>query len=339
MIDGPGGYDRLQVRDAPDPEPGPGEVVLAVAAIGVNYADCVIRMGLYSSAKKYVGWPITPGFETAGTIVAVGTGVEGLAVGDEVFAVTLFGGYATHVVAPATQVRPRPAGWSAEQAAGMPTVFLTAWYALVHCAATEEGHDVLVHSAAGGVGGALLQLARLVGARAVGVVGAAHKVQAARDLGADVVIDKSSEDLWDAAKSACPEGYDAVFDANGVSTLWQSYQHVRPTGRLVVYGHHSMLPRGRGKPNWLALAWHWWRLPKFDPLRMTESNKSVMAFNLSYLFREARTFRRAMDRIVAWAEAGDIVAPPITTFALDDVAEAHRAIESGTTVGKLVLVP
>ena len=130
-----------------------------------------------------------------------------------------------------------------------------------------------------------------------------------------------------------------MFDANGVATLWESYRHLRPTGRLIVYGHHSMLPRGKGVVNWLALAWHWWRLPKFDPLRMTESNKSVMAFNLSYLFAERPTFERAMDRLTEWIEAGRIEPPPVTTYALDDVAAAHRALETGTTVGKLVLVP
>jgi len=91
--------------------------------------------------------------------------------------------------------------------------------------------------------------------------------------------------------------------------------------------------------SWLALAWHWWRLPKFDPLRMTESNKSVMAFNLSYLFAERPTFERAMDTLSAWIAEGRIEPPPVTTYPLDDVADAHRALETGTTVGKLVLVP
>lgn len=339
VVHRPGGYERLVIEDADDPEPGPGEVVVRTAAIGVNYADCIVRMGLYSSAKRYVGWPITPGFEAAGEVAAVGAGVQGIAPGDEVVAVTRFGAYATHVRVPAAQVRPRPAGWSVEETAGLPTVFLTAWYALCRSAATEAGHTVLVHSAAGGVGGALLQLARIHGARAVGVVGGPHKVETARTLGADVVIDKSREDLWTAARAACPEGYHAVFDANGVATLRQSYRHLRPTGRLVVYGHHSMLPRGRGRPNPLALLWHWLRIPRFEPLRMTESNKSVMAFNLSYLFAERDTFSAAMDQVLRWAAEGAIRPPPVTTYALDDVAAAHRALETARTVGKLVLLP
>ena len=325
----PGGYERLRVEEGPDPQPGAGEIAIDVEAIGVNYADCVIRMGLYASAKEYVGWPITPGFEVAGRTDA----------GDDVIAVTKFGGYASRVVVPAHQVFPRPEGWTAVQAAGLPTVFLTAWYALVRCAAVEPGQVVLVHAAAGGVGGALLQLARRVGARTVGVVGAPHKVEAARAAGAHAVIDKSSEDLWVAAERHAPDGFHAVFDANGIETLKASYEHVRPAGRLVVYGHHSMLPKGRGKPNWPVLAWKALRVPRFNPLEMGDSNRSVMAFNLSYLFEEKALLARAMGDLLGWVGDGGITAPPTTTFALDDVVDAHRALESGTTVGKLVLLP
>ena len=324
-----GGYERLVLEEVPDPEPGPGEMVIDVEAIGVNYADCVIRMGLYASAKEFVGWPITPGFEVAGRTPA----------GEDVIGVTLFDGYASRVVVPDHQVFPRPDGWSAEEAAGLPAVFLTAWYALVQCADVQAGQTVLVHSAAGGVGGALLQLAKIAGARAVGVVGAAHKVEAARALGADAVIDKSSEDLWQAAERHAPDGYHAVFDANGISTLKASYAHVRPSGRLVVYGHHSMLPKGRGRPSWPALAWKALRIPRFNPLEMGESNRSVMAFNLSYLFEEKALLERSMNAILGWVADGRIRPPTTTTFALDDVADAHRALETGETVGKLVLVP
>ena len=324
-----GGYERLQLEEVPAPQAGPGETAIDVEAIGVNYADCVIRMGLYSSAEKYVGWPITPGFEVAGRTED----------GRDVIAVTFFGGYASRVAVPAHQVFARPVGWSAAEAAGLPTVFLTAWYALIRCAAVEAGARVLVHSAAGGVGSALLQLAKIAGVHSVGVVGANHKVDTALAAGADAVIDKSTEDLWAAAERHAPDGYDAVFDANGIATLKASYAHVRPSGRLVVYGHHSMLPKRRGRPNWPVLAWKALRVPRFSPLEMGESNRSVMAFNLSYLFDEHALLARAMGDILGWVEAGRIRPAPTQTFALDDAAEAHRALETGDTVGKLVLVP
>jgi len=332
-----GGWDRLVIEEAPDPPLGEGEVLVRVEAAGVNYADVIVRMGLYESARKYVGWPITPGFEVAGVVAAVGAGVTDLTVGTRVFAVTRFGGYATRVVVPRDQVFVVPRGFTMSEAAAFPAVFLTAHYALFELAAAQPGMRLLVHSAAGGVGGALLTLARVAGCTTVGVVGGPAKVEAARELGADVVIDKSNGDLWRIARRHAPDGYDAIFDANGVSTLRASYAHLASPGRLVIYGFHSMLPRGRGRPNWPKLAVDWLRTPRFDPLRMTNENRSVMAFNLSYLFEHKSLLARSMKTLLAWIDEGKIAPPRVTEFPLGDVAGAHRAIESGTTTGKLVL--
>jgi NADPH:quinone reductase-like Zn-dependent oxidoreductase len=184
VIHRPGGHDRLHIEQHPDLAPGPGEVLVAVEAIGINYADCVTRMGLYASAKHYIGFPITPGFEVAGRIQAVGAGVTDLPAGTEVIAVTRFNGYATQVVVKREQVFLKPPRLSVEQAAGFAAVFLTAWFALFELAHPRVGDRLLVHSAAGGVGGALVQLGRIAGCQVVGVVGAAHKVEPVRQLGA-----------------------------------------------------------------------------------------------------------------------------------------------------------
>jgi NADPH:quinone reductase-like Zn-dependent oxidoreductase len=332
-----GGWDRLRIEAAPDPTPSDGQVVVCTDAAGVNFADVIVRMGLYESARKYVGWPITPGFEVAGVVGAVGRGVESVAPGQRVLALTRFGGYATHVVVPHDQVFRVPRAFAATEAAAFPAVSLTAWYALFELAAAKPGMRLLVHSAAGGVGGALLQLARIAGCTAVGVVGSAAKVQAAREAGAHVVIDKSREDLWRAARRHAPDGYDAVFDANGVETLHASYEHLASPGRLVVYGFATMLPRGRGRPSWAKLAVDWLRTPRFDLLKMTNMNRSVMAFNLSYLFDRKAALAPAIEQLLAWADAGRLAAPRVTEYALEDVAAAHRALESGATTGKLVL--
>lgn len=333
-----GGWDKLELEEAPDPSPGEGEVLVRTEAVGVNYADVIVRMGLYESARKYVGWPITPGFEFAGTIAAVGRGVTDVKTGARVFGLTRFGGYATHVVVPRDQVLPVPRTMTASEAAAFPAVYLTAWYALFELAAVKPGMRVLVHSAAGGVGSALLQLSRVARCTAVGVVGSAAKVEVARALGAHAVIDKSHEDLWRLARRHAPEGYDAVFDANGVETLKSSYEHLAAPGRLVVYGFATMLPRGRGKPSWRKLAVDWLRTPRFDPLRMTNDNRSVMGFNLSYLFERKEALLPALERLVGWVEDGSLAPPRVTELPLDQVASAHRAIESGTTTGKLVLL-
>jgi NADPH:quinone reductase-like Zn-dependent oxidoreductase len=312
-------------------------VRIEVAAAGVNFADCLVRMGLYKSSREQVGWPVTPGFEVAGRVAAVGPGVDDLRPGEGVLAVTRFGGYATEVVVPQGQVFRLPAGLEMERAAAFPSPFLTAYYGLVTLANPRPGDSMLVHSAAGGVGGALVQLGKVRGCRVVGVVGAAHKVAAARQLGAERVIDASSEDLWATAERLEPEGYALVFDANGVATLRQSYRHLARPGKLVVYGFHSMLPRGTSRAPWPRLALAWLRTPRFDPLRMTNSSRSVLAFNLSYFFRQTELLGEIMEELTGWLDEGRITPPPVETFPLGEVAAAHRAIESGRTVGKLVL--
>ena len=335
-----GGWDRLVLEEQPAPPMGDGEVRIAVRAAGVNFADVSVRMGLYSSAKKYVGWPITPGFEVAGQVVGCGAGVDDLAPGDEVIAVTRFGGYASEVVVPRQQVWPRPAKLDASQAAGLPAVALTAYFAPFELAHPRAGDTLLGHSAAGGVGTMLMQLGRLAGCRVVGVVRGAHKVEAVRTLGADAVIDKGAADLWCEARRLAPGGYDVILDANGVETLAASYRHLAAPGRLVVYGFATMLPRGggAGRPSYAKLAWDWLRTPRFSPLDMTTTNRSVLAFNLSYLFDRHELLANGMERLLAWVESGALRVPPVTIHPLERAADAHRALESGTTVGKLVLV-
>jgi synaptic vesicle membrane protein VAT-1 len=339
VIDRPGGYERLVLQTRPSLPLPPGHVRVAVQACGVNYADCIVRMGLYSSAKEYVGWPITPGFEVAGTVAERGDGVLDLEDGQAVLAVTRFGGYASEVVVPRHQLFRRPRGWSAEQAAALPSVGLTAWYALLELAKPEPGAKLLVHSAAGGVGGVLVQLGRHLGCEVLGVVGSPHKVQEARALGAHVVVDRSSEDLWARAEAFAPHGFHAIFDANGVATLRQSYRHLAPTGRLVVYGFASMLPRAGQRRSWLRLGWHWLRTPRFDPFELTQKNRSVMGFNLSYLFDHTERLDRGMELLLGWADEGVLRPAPVEVFALHDAADAQRRLESAQTVGKLVLRP
>jgi len=338
VIRRPGGYDRLELVASPEPEPGPGEVVVRTSAIGVNYADCVARMGLYASAKELAGYPLCPGFEFAGEIEAVGGDVEERKVGDRVMGLTLFGAYSSHVVVSASQVYPIPSCLTMEQAGAFPAAHLTAWFGLMELAHPRTGETVLVHSAAGGVGSALVQLAANAGCNVIAVVGASLKRDIAASLGAHHVIDKSTESLWHRVDAIAPDGCEVILDANGASTLARSYAHLAPTGRLVVYGFHSMLPKRGGRPRWLQLASTWLKTPRFDPLAMTRENRSVLAFNLSFLGERAELLDRGMKWLLAELEAGRLRPPQARIFQFDDVADAHRALESGETTGKLVLI-
>jgi NADPH:quinone reductase-like Zn-dependent oxidoreductase len=337
VIHRPGGYDELRFEDQPDPVPAPGELLVDVEVIGVNYADCCVRFGVYSSGKKYVGWPITPGFEFAGRVIGVGAGATTARIREVVFGVTRFGAYATKICVPSNQVYPLPTEFTMEQAAAFPTVFLTAYHALFQCVRLRPGMTVLIHSAAGGVGSALVQLAKLAECRTIGVVGSSHKVEYVRALGCDDVIDKSVDRLWPAVKALAPDGVDITCDANGPTTLRESYRHLRPTGRLLVYGFHSMLPQRGGRISWLKGLWGLATMPRFNPFTMVSENRGVIGFNLSYLFDRMDLMREGLDALLAWANAGRLKPLPVQVFPLHRVADAHRAIESGQTVGKLVL--
>lgn len=337
VIHQPGGYDQLKIESAPLPVPGPGQVLIENHAAGVNYADVCVRWGVYESAKKFVGWPITPGFEFSGRVKALGKGVRGFEPGDEVFGVSFFGAYATHLLADPDLIWRRPLSLSPLEAAGFPAVFLTAYHGLIQSVPVRKGMKVLVHSAAGGVGSSLVQMAKIQGLEVTGVVGASHKLPYLRELGCDHGIDKSSEDLWRRAKQIAPEGFDLVYDANGPETLGESYAHLRPTGKLVCYGFHTLLPKKGGRIKYIKAAWGMLRIPRFNPLQMTTENKSVIAFNLSFLFERKDLLREAMSDILRWLDEGKLQAPKVQAFAFEECAKAHAALESGATVGKLVL--
>jgi synaptic vesicle membrane protein VAT-1 len=223
-----GDYKQLKIEEFPDLVPTAEQVIVDVQATGINYADIIIRWGLYQSAKEMVGWPITPGFEFSGFVKKIGTDVSQFKVGDKVFGVCLFNAYASEVAVPVTLLYPLPGNMSFEEAAAFPAVFMTAYHALFQNIITRPGMTALIHSAAGGVGSSLVQLCKIAGIKSIGVVGSSHKVESLRALGCDYIIDKSQEDLWKKVKDYAPYGVDLAFDANGVETLKESYNLTGP---------------------------------------------------------------------------------------------------------------
>jgi len=338
VIHRPGGFNRLKIETFPDPVPSDEDIVVEVKAIGVNYADCVIRMGFYASAKKYIGWPITPGFDFSGIVNKVGNNVKNFKPGDRVFGITRFNGYATHVVVPAIQLLQLPDSRSFEEGGAFATIYLTAYYALHMSVKLFPDSTILIHSAAGGVGCALLQLAKLAGWRTIGVVGQSDKVKIAEEMGANIVIDKSKQDVWSEVEKIVPEGLDAVLDGNGYITLREGLKHLRANGKLIAYGFHSMFPRKYGFPNLIKLAVDYFRTPRFNPLGMHDKNYSLVTFNLSFLFHRTDLLKTAVEDLNKWFNEGKINLPPIKSYPFSDSAQAHRDLQSGRTVGKLVLL-
>lgn len=338
IIRKPGGYDQLEFENVLDLVPNENEIIVQVKAIGVNYADIIIRWGLYESAKKFVGWPITPGFEYSGVVCSIGENIKKFKVGDKVLGCTLFNAYAEQVKTTEEHLFNLPSKWSFSQGAGMAATFLTAYHALFQIIVIQKKSKILIHSAAGGVGTALLQMGKIKGFEMVGVVGSSHKVDTAKKFGANYVIDKTKENWVHAARDFSPSGYDVILDANGVTTLRDSWKLLNSGGKLMIYGFHSMFPKSGGRVNYIKLVYDYLRTPSFNPLKIPDGNRSICFFNLSFLWSKKELLSEAMSQILEWINS-DILKPPgITEFTFEEVKKAHELIESGQSTGKIVLL-
>jgi len=335
-----GGYERLEIKDLPSLGLEPKQVRVQIHAIGINYADCLVRWGVYESAKQLVGWPITPGFEFSGVVTEVGKEVQDYKLGQKVYGVNFFNCYADEICVPDHQLFALPEGADLVDYAGFPVIYMTAYHALFQLVRLYPKSRILVHSAAGGVGSALVILAKIKGFHVTGVVGSSSKVDYLRSLGADDIIDKSREDLWSRVRQLSPVGFDAVFDANGYSTYGDSYRHLKPTGKLVCYGSHQLLPKGAksGRMDYLRAAIGLLKTPRFNPLDLITDNKTVVGFNLSFLFGRTDLFDETRKDFADWIEQGKIAPVKTTRIPFAEVAKAHQLIESGQSQGKIVLV-
>jgi synaptic vesicle membrane protein VAT-1 len=321
-------------------------------AFSINYADCCIRWGLYDSATKFCGYPICPGFDIAGSVLHAGSAVSNdFKIGDSVFGCTFFGAYSTHVIVRAEQIRPIPRIQIVKeltfvQAASLPTVALTSLYALYlagHFSSCMtdlrtgslqySNRAILIHSAAGGVGSMLIQMSKLLGlSPIVGVVG--------QDLGCDFVIDKSQSKIWETARTVSPDGFITIMDPNGIDTIQQSYEHLAPGGRLIIYGFHTILPIGKdllSPMQWIKMGLKMNKMPKIDFMDMVNQNKSILAFNLSFFTNECNLLSELFNQIVLWLLEKKLHLPSITEMSMVSIAQAHHLIQSGTTMGKLVI--
>jgi NADPH:quinone reductase-like Zn-dependent oxidoreductase len=329
-----GGPDVLEVRAAPDPEPGAGEIRVRVAASGVNFADCLARMGLYPDGPRL---PAVVGYEVAGVVDRVGPAVDDIEVGTRVVCTTRFGGYSDVVVVPARLALPIPDRLSFEQAAALPVNYLTAWLMLVWIGNVHPGERVLVHAAAGGVGQAALQICRWRGATVIGTAsGSKHERLRAR--GVAHCIDYTTEDFEaEVARITGGDGVDMVLDAVGGRSFAKSYRCLGPLGRLFLFGVSSFAPGAtRSIP---AAVKGVLALPRFKPIALMNDNRGVFGINVGRLWDRAELLGRMLADIVGLAAAGTFDPVVDRTFAFDRAGEAHAYIQSRSNFGKVLLVP
>ena len=331
-----GGPSVLVEREAPEPEPGPGEVRIRVRAAGVNFADLLMRAGLYGTVPRR---PYSPGFEVSGEIAAVGSDVEGWRPGDRAAALLRHGGYARDVVMPARQAIPYPTSLSPVQAAAIPVVFLTARVALFEAARTRPGETALVLGAGGGVGTAAVQLAVQHGMRVFGTAGTpAKRAYVVEELGATACFDSRGDWEADVRRAAGPRGVDTALDAQGGPATTACRRLLAPLGRLVFYGLSEAMP-GRRR-SWLRAAWAWARTARIHPLALVEPNTGLFGIHLLHLGgREEAVLVPALKDIYGSVASGALKAVVDRTFPLDrdGAVAAHHFLHARQNLGKVVL--
>ena len=313
-----GGAEALRLETIPDPVPGPGEVLVRLEAIGVNFIEIYQRRGLYK-----VSMPFVPGEEGAGTVTAIGAGVEDVRVGDRVASVNFRGSYAELALADASKVVPIPEGLDTRAAAAVMLQGMTAHYLATSVHALQPGDRCLVHAAAGGVGLLLCQIAKRRNAIVFGTVSTAEKARLAREAGADEVIDYTTQDfVAEVLRLTSGAKLQVVYDSVGATTYLGSIDCLAPRGMLALFGQSSGV------------------VPPIEPLLLTRKGSLFMTRPTlgHYIATREELVWRAGD-VLGWVREGALSLRIDRAVPLAQAGDAHRALEERRTTGKVLLVP
>lgn len=318
-IAGKGGPDVLVPQTQPVPEPGPGQVLIRVAAAGVNRPDVLQRLGLYPAPK---GHNELPGLEVAGEAVAFGAGVTRFEPGQRVMALVNGGGYAEYCLADEGVTLHIPEGLSTLEAGGLPETFFTVWHNVFERGALKAGEWFLVHGGTSGIGVTAIQLAKAFGAKVITTTGSDAKCAAARRLGADHAVNYRSEDFLEAVKSETNgRGVDVILDMVGGPYIEKNIRALADDGRLVYIGFQS---GSKAEIDFMRVM--------LKRLTITGSTLRIRSAEV-----KAHIARKVEAEILPLLAAGDVKIPIDSTFPLAKAADAHRRIEEGTHIGKIIL--
>lgn len=317
-----GGPEVLRVADVPVPEPGAGELLIRVGRAGVNFGDTHQRRNQYIAKHDL---PLVLGGEVAGVVERVGPGTEavGLEPGDRAIALLRTGGYAEYAVAPAARAFPIPDGVADDDALALLIQGLTAWHLLRTCAHVADGESVVVHSAAGGVGSLVCQLARPMGAgRTIATAGSAERRERALELGADAAVDPEADDLAAALVEAnAGEPVDVVLDAAGGRVFEQSLAALAPLGRIVAYGNSTR------------------EQVSVTNGELLKASRTVVGFWLMHLLDRRDMLEEPLRDLLERAGRGELRPGVGAVYPLSEASRAHGDLEGRRTTGKLTLDP
>ncbi|WP_067799979.1 NAD(P)H-quinone oxidoreductase [Nocardia beijingensis] len=319
-LNGAGGPEVMVLSEVPAPKPGHGEVLIEVAAAGVNRADLLQRQGFYPPPP---GASPLLGLECSGVIAEVGDGVRDWAVGDRVCALLSGGGYAERVAVPATQVLPVPDGLDIGAAAGLPEVAATVWSNLVMTAGMRAGQLVLIHGGGSGIGTHAIQVAKTIGARVAVTAGSAEKLARCAELGADVLINYKEDDFV-AAVRAERSGADVILDNMGAAYLGRNVDALAEHGHLVVIGMQGGVT---AELNLGVLLRKWGTVHATN----VRARPATGAGSKAEIVAEVR---KQLWPLIAEGTVAPVIAAELP---IEDAAEAHRLLDSGEAFGKVVL--
>jgi len=322
----------LKLQETSELQPASNQVRVRVKATGVNFADIMMRLGLYTGAPKL---PFVPGYEVSGTIDAVGSGVQSDRIGERVIAMTEFGGYTESVCVPAERAIPMPPQMSFEQGAALPVNYLTAYHMLYYLGHVRKGERVLVHQAAGGVGLAAIELCRIAGAEIFGTASASKK-DFLVSKGLHHPIDYHTQDYeQEVMRITRDQGLDIVLDPIGGESLRKGYRLLAPLGRLMVFGFSSGVA-GKGR-NLVNAGMRLLRMPRFSPLDLMQQNRAVFGVHLGRLWKAEGVLAEEMRALLDLFNQGKISPHIGKTFPLGEAAAAHHFIQDRKNLGKVVL--
>jgi NADPH:quinone reductase-like Zn-dependent oxidoreductase len=330
-----GGPEVLEVRQLPDPQPSAGQVRVKVHAAGLNFAEIAARQGLYPDAPKP---PCVVGYEGAGVVDALGSGVATPAIGTRVLFLSHFGAHASSVCVPANYTFALPDSMSFEHGAALPVVYLTAYHVLFAIARLRRGEHVLVHMAAGGVGTAVLQLCRTVPDVVTYGTASASKHDYLRAQGCSHPIDYRSDDYAvEVRRLTNGRGVDFVLDPLGGRDWRKGYDLLKPCGMLIAYGFANTTTVGRR--NLLRVLNEAMRAPWFNPISLMSDNRAVAGVNMGHLLGEQELLSTALNAIIDLYRDKNIEPHVHKTFPFSRAAEAHGELEHGRNIGKVLLTP
>jgi NADPH:quinone reductase-like Zn-dependent oxidoreductase len=325
-----GNINDLNLIEEELPPPNENEVQISIRSIGLNFADIFALTGLYSATPK---GSFIPGLEYSGEIIQIGNNVKDYQLGDRVMGVTRFGAYTTIINSNPLLLNKIPNSWTWDEGAAFITQALTAYYALIELGNLKKGNIVLIHSAAGGVGIYANRIAKAMGAITIGSVGSEKKYDLLKTEGYDYWICRTSNFFNDMKEILNGRSLNLVLECIGGQIFIDSYNLLGSSGRLVTYGSANFTPKSN-HPDWIQVAWNYLTRPKIDPLQMTTENKSVMGFNLIWMWDHLEKLKIMVDEILGLNLPPQIVGK---TFPFNDAKKALEYFKEGSSIGKIIL--